>query len=166
MHIQSENVLVEILDADNQPCAPGQTGRLVISSLHNFATPLIRYEIGDHATAGPPCPCGRGLPVIAEILGRTRNMLVLESGEQQWPRIGFSKFRKIAPIQQFQVIQKSHSQLQANFVVSSPLTDHQQEQLCSLIQTSLGHPFQIQLDFPDEIPRGISGKYEEFLSEL
>jgi phenylacetate-CoA ligase len=58
-HVQSENVLVEILDERDEPCPPGQTGRLVITALHNFATPLIRYEIGDLAIPGESCACGR-----------------------------------------------------------------------------------------------------------
>ena len=37
---------------------------MVITDLHNFATPLIRYELGDYAEVGTPCPTGRGLPVL------------------------------------------------------------------------------------------------------
>jgi phenylacetate-CoA ligase len=58
LHIQAERVLLEILDDQNRPCAPGEVGRVVVTGLVNFATPLIRYEIGDRAVAGSPCPCG------------------------------------------------------------------------------------------------------------
>ena len=61
-HVQSENVLVEILRDDGAPCAAGEIGRVVVTTLHNFAMPLIRYELRDYAEAGGPCPCGRGLP--------------------------------------------------------------------------------------------------------
>src|SRR3546814_3878705 len=47
-HVQSENVLLEVVDDDGRPCGPGETGRVLITSLHNFATPLIRYELGDY----------------------------------------------------------------------------------------------------------------------
>jgi phenylacetate-CoA ligase len=57
-HIQSESVLVEVLDDSNQPCQPGEIGRVVLTPLHNYATPLIRYDIGDRAEVGSPCPCG------------------------------------------------------------------------------------------------------------
>ena len=72
-HVQAENVFVEVLDGDDKPVKPGRVGRLVVTDLHNFATPLIRYEIGDYAEVGEPCPCGRGLPVLKCIQGRTRN---------------------------------------------------------------------------------------------
>ena len=43
---------------------PGEIGRLVVTRLHHFATPLLRYDIGDYAEVGDACPCGRGLPVL------------------------------------------------------------------------------------------------------
>ncbi|WP_375293154.1 phenylacetate--CoA ligase family protein [Bradyrhizobium sp. sGM-13] len=75
-HIQSEHVLAEVLNEAGEPCAPGEVGKLLVTSLHNLAMPLIRYD-GDHVEVGQPCPCGRGLPVIQRILGRTQNMLVM-----------------------------------------------------------------------------------------
>ena len=56
-HVQSECALVEILDAGGTPCQPGEIGRVVVTPLHNFATPLLRYDIGDYAEVGAPCPC-------------------------------------------------------------------------------------------------------------
>jgi phenylacetate-CoA ligase len=63
-HVQSENALVEVLDEKGRPCGPGETGRMVLTPLHNFAMPLIRYDVGDYGVVGEPCPCGRGLPVL------------------------------------------------------------------------------------------------------
>lgn len=70
LHVQSESVLLEIVDESGQACPPGEAGRVLVTSLHNFATPLIRYELGDLAVFGAPCACGRGLPVISRVLGR------------------------------------------------------------------------------------------------
>lgn len=66
-HIQSESVLLEILDNEDKPCEVGDTGRMIVTDLHNFAMPLIRYEIGDDAEVGDVCECGRGLPVLKRI---------------------------------------------------------------------------------------------------
>jgi len=63
-HVQAESALVEVLNAAGHPCRAGETGRVYVTPLHNFAMPLIRYDIGDFAEVGPPCPCGRGLPVL------------------------------------------------------------------------------------------------------
>jgi phenylacetate-CoA ligase len=103
-HIQSESILVEILNDSNQPCNPGDIGRVVLTPLHNYATPLIRYDIGDYAEVGSPCPCGRGLPVLNRIYGRQRNMMVLPSGEKQWPGFRLGAWAEMGPIRQMQAI--------------------------------------------------------------
>ncbi len=66
-HVQSENVLVEVVDQAGKPCMTGEVGKVVVTTLHNFAMPLLRYDIGDYAEVGAPCPCGRGLPVLKRI---------------------------------------------------------------------------------------------------
>jgi len=71
-HIHSETVYVEILDDLGAPCLPGESGRLVVTSLHNYAMPLIRYELDDYAEVGERCRCGRGLPVLKRIFSPGR----------------------------------------------------------------------------------------------
>jgi phenylacetate-CoA ligase len=70
LHIQSEFVHVEVLDDDDQPCRAGQTGRVVVTPLRNYQTPLIRYDTGNNAEIGALCSCGRTLPVLTRILKR------------------------------------------------------------------------------------------------
>jgi phenylacetate-CoA ligase len=166
LHVQSENVLVEVLDDHGSPCPPGAVGRLVITALHNFATPLIRYEIGDHAEVGTPCPCGRGLPVLSRVVGRTRNMVCLPGGERRWPVVGFREFREIAPIRQFQFIQKDLQTLTARLVADTALTLEQEERFAAVVQQAIGHPFSIELEYPGTIERGPRGKYEEFICQV
>jgi len=67
LHIQAEQALVEVLDEQGRPCSPGERGRVVATPLNNFAMPLIRYDTGDSAEVGEPCPCGRGAPVLTKI---------------------------------------------------------------------------------------------------
>jgi phenylacetate-CoA ligase len=69
-HLQAEGVLVEIVDERGRPCPAGDVGRVVVTPLHNFATVLLRYDIGDEAAVAEPCRCGRGLPAIAGIARR------------------------------------------------------------------------------------------------
>ncbi|MDP6843788.1 MAG: hypothetical protein QGH73_19120 [Rhodospirillales bacterium] len=165
-HVQSENVILEVLDADDRPCAVGQTGRVVVTQLHNFASPLIRYDIGDYAEVGAPCSCGRGLPVIRHIAGRARSMLVLPSGEQFWPFFGGNKFSQIAPVSQFQLVQKTLESIEVKLVTARPLSAGEEDQLREVIVTQLTHPFSVSFTYVDEIPRSKGGKYEEFRSEV
>ncbi len=163
-HVQAESVLVEILNGGGKPCAPGETGRMVVTDLHNFATPLIRYEIGDHAEVGEACPCGRGLSVLNRILGRVRNMATLPSGETFWPRFYSDDLAKVAPIRQAQLVQRSVHDIDVRLVVARALTAEEEERLKSVILRYLGHPFRLGFTYMDEIPRSASGKYEDFLS--
>jgi phenylacetate-CoA ligase len=68
LHVQSEFVHLEVLNGDNQPCRPGEVGRIVVTTLRNYQTPLIRYDTGDFAEVGEPCSCGRTLPALTRIL--------------------------------------------------------------------------------------------------
>ncbi len=165
-HVQAENVLLEVLDGDNRPCGPGETGRVVVTSLHNFAMPLIRYELGDYAEVGASCPCGRGLPVLSRILGRVRNMLTLPNGEQRWPLFGDYAYSGIAPVRQYQFIQHSLHDIEARLVVDRPLGESEERELREWILMRLGYPFELRFSYPGHIPRSKSGKFEDFRSEI
>lgn len=165
-HVQSEGVLVEVLDERGRPCAPGEVGRVVVTTLHNFAMPLVRYDLGDFAEVGEPCACGRGLPVLRRITGRVRNMLVTAAGERYWPALSDRKFFEIAPVRQRQVVQKDLDLLEVRLVVASPLTPVQEERLRDLILSGLPPGFRLRFSYRAEIPRGAGGKFEDFVSEI
>jgi|LNFM01.2.fsa_nt_gb phenylacetate-CoA ligase len=166
-HVMAESVLVEVLDAAGKPCAPGETGRLVVSSLHNYATPLIRYELRDHATVGGPCTCGRTLPTLARIAGRERNMVKLPGGRTHWPLVGFQRFRDIAPLRQYQLIQRSLEEIEVRLVCDRALSTDEETRLATVIRDALGHPFVLRFMFFDgELPRSANGKFEEFVCAI
>ncbi len=166
-HVMAESVLVEVLDVAGEPCAPGESGRLVVSSLHNYATPLIRYELRDHAVAGTPCACGRTLPTLARIAGRERNMVRLPDGSTHWPLVGFHRFREIAPVRQYQLVQRSLQSVEVRLVCDRALAATEEAQLGGVINDALGHPFELRFAyFEGELPRAANGKFEEFVCAI
>ena len=165
-HVQSENLLVEIVDDDGQPTNPGKVGRVLITTLHNFAMPLIRYDIGDYAQSGADCPCGRGLPVIERIMGRQRNMLKLPDGREHWPSFPEDRWVGIAPIQQLQVIQKSFDELVLKIKAERALTEEERIHLIETFKATLGFPHNISIEEVTLIPRGKNAKFEDFISEI
>jgi len=162
-HVQSESVVLKILDDDGKPCPPGRVGRVVVSVLHNFAMPLIRYEIMDHAEAGEPCPCGRGLPVIRRVLGKQRHMILLPDGTKHWPCFPPHLWTQVAPIRQYQLVHRDPTSIEARIVIDRKLTDAETAKLIANLNKSLGHPFTIDFKYMDRIERSKSGKYEEFV---
>ena len=165
-HLQSESVMVEILDGDGQPCAPGTIGKVVITTLHNYAMPLIRYDIGDYAEAGAPCSCGRGLPVIRRILGRNRNLLVAPDGRKFFPSTTVDKWIHIAPIRQLQLVQKTRQLIEVRIAAARALDAGEERDLAAGLRLSLGHPYEFELVYMERIPRAVSGKFEDFISEV
>jgi phenylacetate-CoA ligase len=165
-HVQSENLLVEVVDDRGAACGPGEIGRVLITTLHNFAMPLVRYAIGDYAQWGTACPCGRGLPVIRQIMGRQRNMLKLPDGTQHWPSFPETAWVGIAPIQQLQVVQRSLDAIVLKVRAPRALTSAEASQLVATFRSVLGFPHRITIEPVAAIPRGASMKHEDFVSEL
>ena len=165
-HVQAESAYVEIIGEDGRACGPGEVGRVVITPLHNFAMPLIRYEIGDYAEAGAPCACGRGLPVLTRIMGRVRNMLTLPDGARRWPKLAGPFYRDIAPVVQHQIVQHDVERVEARLVVERALTSDEEQALRALIVERLGHDFALTFSYPERIERSRSGKFEEFVSRI
>ncbi len=164
-HVQSEAMLLEVLDDAGEPCPAGASGRVIVTPLHNFATPLVRYEIGDIAEVGPSCPCGRGLPVLAGIIGRYRHMLTYPDGRQIRPRVN-EGFVDQPAIRQFQVVQTAPEVLDVRLVVERALSGAEEAHTREALLHFLGHPFEVRFSYVDEIPRSPGGKYEDFRSEV
>jgi phenylacetate-CoA ligase len=169
-HIQSENLLVEVLDDEGDPAEAGRTGRVVITDLHNFATPLIRYEIGDDAVMGSNCSCGRGLPVIERVIGRrSRNMFVLPSGDRFWPvytQTLAQLHEGIPKLLQTQLVQRSRHEITARLVVSGPLQESEESKITKALAEALGGVFNMRLEYVGEIPRTAAGKLFETICEI
>jgi phenylacetate-CoA ligase len=169
-HIQSEGVFVEVLDERDGPCAPGQVGRLLVTPLHNLAMPLIRYDIGDQVQLGGACACGRGLPVISRIVGRTQNMVTMPSGERRWPLLSSGDIEAMlaaAPaIRQYQFAQRAAELIEARLVAARPLSRDEERALTAWVAAKFGYAFRVEFVYLDALPRTEAGKLEDFVNEI
>lgn len=165
-HVQSEMILVEVLDDAGRPCEPGAVGTVVVTPFYNFAMPLLRYAIGDVAEVGAPCPCGRTLPVLARILGKARDLVVLPSGARRFAYFGSRTIADFAQIMQLQLAQKSLYDLEVRLVTRGTFGPANEEKLRNMLNENLGAHFRITFDYRDAIARSPSGKYFDFVNEL
>jgi phenylacetate-CoA ligase len=165
-HVQSESAMVEVVDEHGAASEPGTVGRIVVTPLHNFAMPLIRYEIGDYAEVGPPCACGRGLPVLRRILGRTRNILRLPDGSMRWPTLGTEGMLDAAPVRRVKVIQKSLTDIEVRLIALRPFSDGEFAALREHFLAHFGPHFNWRFVFLDEFPPEPGDKFEDFVSEV
>lgn len=165
-HVQAENLLVEILDQQGNPCGPGEVGSVVVTTLHNFAMPLIRYRLRDFAEVGATCDCGRGLPVLKRIVGRQRNMLTLPDGRRHWPSFPGAAWTQAAPVRQFQLVQHDLNRIEVRLVCARPLRESEQNALRAMLTDQLGYPFLFVFTFQDQFESTPNSKYEDFISRI
>ncbi len=165
-HIQSESLFVEVLDDEGHACAPGQIGRVVLTALHNFAMPLLRYENQDYAEVGEPCPCGRGLPVLKRVLGRKRNMAIAPDGHRFWPRLSPEIWSTTDKIEELQLIQHERDRYEVCVVCQQPLDASQERDLTGALGDALGQALRFSIRYLDDIPRHANGKYERFICQV
>lgn len=117
LHLLAENNLTEFLDTEGKPVDHSQTGLVTVTNLNNFAMPLIRYQLGD---LGRPkkglCSCGRGLPLMDVIDGRSTDMIMGPSGRILHGEFFTHLFYELEGVRQFQVVQKTRRQLEIKIV--------------------------------------------------
>jgi phenylacetate-CoA ligase len=163
-HVPVEIVVVEILREDGSIARPGEAGRVVVTSLYNFAMPLLRYEIGDLAEAGPDGQCVFTLPTLSRILGRTRNLFKLRDGSRVWPDTRTSEMQRYVGLSQVQIVQTGVEEVEVRYVPdgsSRPVNAAGlQEYFRSVIHPSL----MVKAVAVKEIARTPSGKFEDYVS--
>lgn len=164
LHVMSGLVQVEIVDEAGRACPVGQPGRVLLTGLHSYAMPLIRYELGDLAEWGAPCDCGIHLPVIRRLWGRTRHQLRLPSGERRpMPAMG-DDIGKIAAVQEFQVRQYLGGEVEIVCRVSRPLAAAEREALAGFLRADIEAGLPIFIREVAHIDWGPGWKREEFIS--
>jgi phenylacetate-coenzyme A ligase PaaK-like adenylate-forming protein len=162
-----ESVMVELIDDNDQPIRAGETGRVILTSLYNFATPFIRYEIGDYATfADSASPSGRAFIRLQRIEGRQRNALVTASGKRVWQSaIPAASLLRYVAATQFQIRQPTVELIEFLYVPASATpADH--AGLESYFASLLGRPVTLTLSAVNVMPRTAGGKYERIMSAI
>jgi len=106
------------------------------------------------------------LPVLERVAGRVRNLLTLPNGDRRFPDFGVAFYGDIAPVRQFQIVQKTPERLELHVVVARTPTSDEETRIKRRLNSQLMAEFVIELIVRDSIPRGPGGKYEEFRSEI
>lgn len=167
LHVHAENVLAEVLDANSQPCQPGQTGRLVFTSLHNFLTPLLRYDILDDVTlAAAPCPCGRGLPLWTHVEGRRHPLYYLPGGRRKSSMGITLGIRKVGGCHQFQIIQRAVDHVVVRVVPDRTWHPDQAARMRLVVQEELESPIRVDVEEKAFLERPPGGKLRVAILEM
>jgi phenylacetate-coenzyme A ligase PaaK-like adenylate-forming protein len=166
-HINAEHVLVELVDETGRQVAPGEMGRVVITTLENFLMPLVRYDLSDYAIAAAgTCRCGRTLPLLGGIVGRKRAMFRRADGRIYFPYVLTDALRLTPAIKQYQLVQVAAEAFRVLYVADAALDSAIQSRIREEFQTILGTPVTIAFDRVAEFARTPSGKFLQAISEL
>jgi phenylacetate-CoA ligase len=165
MHLWPEVGIVEVLDGD-RPAHGGTTGDMVCTGLLNSDMPLIRYRLGDRGCLPADesaCPCGRSLPCLAFVEGRTDDVLLTSDGR----RVGRLDpvFKADLPIYEAQIIQESLGQIRVRYVPAPGYTAQHSRSIIERLQQRIGS-VNVILEPVPEIPRGPNGKFRAVVSKL
>lgn len=163
LHVNAEGLLVEVLGGDCE-----NPGRLIITDLWNRGMPFIRYEIGDMATTiTGDCDCGRGLPRLGKIYGRTADLLYTPDGRTISGISILDTFAIQVPgVKQVQIIQNKLDLLNFKVVKSDDFNDESLTILKKKIPQFFGEKMRYEIEYVDKIGQTERGKYRFSISNI
>ena len=167
-HLSMDNLVVEFLDRNDDPVAPGEEGRVVVTNLNSYAMPFIRYDLEDYAVpSGEACPCGRGGLLIHEIRGRSNDYVMRPDGTTISPTVLWFLFREIPAISEFQVVQEGMDRIRVSIV---PLPGADGARIATAVTDALrgflGSSATIDVDILGRIERSGRGKFRYVISTV
>ena len=167
LHLWPEVGVTEWLadDADI-PAGQGKAGRLICTALLNPDMPLIRYENGDRGTLGSDagCACGRGLPRIQKLEGRTFDLMLTPDGS---PVGGLDTvFHSGLPMREAQIVQETLRRIRINVVPGEGFGPEHERDLIDGIRVRMGKDVEVVVDRVASIPRTPAGKFRVQVSLL
>ncbi len=137
LHVSAENLMLEVAH-EGRPLEPGQVGELLITDLHNFAQPFIRYTNGDLASwLEGDCPCGRGLPRLAGVSGRVMDAIRTPDGGRLTGLFFPHLLKDFEAIRRYQIVQERLDHLTLRLVLSEPLAAKDQALILEMIGQAL-----------------------------
>ena len=154
------NNLVEVFDDNDQSIDDGSEGRLVITNLHNYSFPMIRYEIGDTgALTSQSCRCGSALPVLERLSGRITDHFILASGKLVHGELITHMFYFREWVDQFQVDQLEYDRLRIRVVCRAIVDDNDVRDIAHNIRLVMGADCKLEWEYPDSIDKSPQGKF-------
>jgi len=160
LHLMAENVFLELVPdpTEEEP----EAHRILATDLHNLATPLIRYDVGDRVVPAPPCACGRGLPAFQRVFGRAYDFVETEDGTRYHGEFFMYMLEEAreagAPIVQAQFVQEAADRILVRVVGGDGYTPAHAARLCDRIASQSEGRLHAEAERVDGLERERSGK--------
>jgi phenylacetate-CoA ligase len=166
MHITAEDIIVEILDPEGNPVPRGTAGEIVVTHLATGDFPFIRYRTGDVGVLDTEsCSCGRGLPLLKEIQGRTTDFLVARDGTVMHGLALVYIVRDLPQVKAFKIVQESLDLTRVQVVTDAPL-ENMRQAIVDGFRARLGPAVQVEVERVEQIAPEKSGKFRYVVSKV
>ncbi|MEQ8515021.1 MAG: hypothetical protein RIC38_05395 [Chromatocurvus sp.] len=167
LHITAEDIVVEILDEAGEPVPAGESGEIVVTHLRTGDFPFLRYRTGDVGVLGEaPCACGRGLPVLASVEGRSTDFVVAADGTVLHGLALIYVLRDMPEVANFRIVQESLEKTLVQVVARERLTASVTEAIQQGLKARLGENVAIEVDAVPELLPESSGKFRYVSSKV
>lgn len=165
LHLSAEHIVVELLAESGQPVGPGETGEVVVTHMATDDFPFIRYRTGDMAVmAQAACACGRGLPALERVLGRSTDFIRTPSGNVMHALALIYEVRDKPGVKAFKFVQDEDLSLELLVVAGPEFSSEAEAATLNGLRARMGEGARLRLRRVAEIPPEKSGKFRYVVS--
>jgi phenylacetate-CoA ligase len=165
-HVATSNVIVETVGEESLTVDGAPIGNVLLTHLHSYATPFIRYEVGDLAALSQKCPCGHDGPTLSNIVGRTKGLLKLSDGGLVRVHIRASDMTEVGPFDEYRIRQTGPAKLVVEIGGRTSLTAIETQRFVDLMKKFGAEGFSIEVIAVAKIDWGRSVKRLGFHNEM
>lgn len=167
LHISAEDIIVETVAPDGSPAGAGEAGEIVITHMATAEFPFVRYRTGDWGVFGRErCACGRVLPVLADVQGRSTDFVVARDGTIMHGLALVYAVRDVPGVEKFKIEQITLDLTIVRLVTGAAFTDLSEARIVQDFKARLGTSVDIRVERVDEISAEASGKYRYVSSRV
>lgn len=165
MHLTADDIVVEIVNEAGQVQPPGIAGEIVVTHLSTNDFPFIRYRTGDIGVLGASlCSCGRGLPLLKDIQGRSTDFVVAADGTVMHGLSLIYILRDLTGVKSFKVVQETRALTRVLLVTDEGFAPDAVARIVSGFKQRLGADVSVVVDLVESIPAEKSGKFRYIIS--
>jgi phenylacetate-CoA ligase len=167
MHIMADSMIVEVVDPEGQPVPNGEPGEIIATDLYSHEVPFIRYATGDIGVLSDRrCACGRALPLLESIEGRSNDSIVTPDGRIMNALALVYPLREVPGVEQFRICQKRVDAIHVQIVRNQDFPPSGEEHITRAWTLLFRSPVDVTFEYLPALPRERSGKFRHVVSEL
>ena len=167
LHLSAEDIVVETIDPEGRPVAPGAPGEIVVTHTATRDFPFVRYRTGDIGVLSTEtCGCGVNLPILAEVQGRTTDFVVGADGTVMHALALIYTVRDLPGVQQFKIVQHDIGRTEVLVVADDRFGEAERQRIRHDYAARLGAGVQVDITPVSEIPPEKSGKTRYVVSHV